>query len=99
MVESQQNEDNNEEEDEVHDLDNYLRSEYLDNCDLYNTNQNNKETEDNESNNSNNPASPANSTYSRPVSRYIYIIIPVIATFNNYTLVPGAAKILMIFTT
>lgn len=76
MVESQQHEDNTEdyqdEEDEEHDLDNYLRSEYLDNCDLYNSNSNtNKENEDqDESNsNSNNPASPANSSYSRPVSR------------------------------
>uniref|UniRef100_A0A1I8Q867 Kinesin-associated protein 3 n=1 Tax=Stomoxys calcitrans TaxID=35570 RepID=A0A1I8Q867_STOCA len=72
MVESQQHEDNNEdyqdEEDEEHDLDNYLRGEYLDNCDLYNNT--NKENEDNEDSNSNNPASPANSSYSRPVSSF-----------------------------
>ncbi|XP_065362769.1 kinesin-associated protein 3 isoform X1 [Calliphora vicina] len=74
MVESQQHEDNNEsyndEADEEHNLDNYLRGEYLDNCDLYNTTHNNKESEDNDSNNSNHPASPTNSTYSRPVSSF-----------------------------
>ncbi|XP_054727676.1 kinesin-associated protein 3 isoform X1 [Anastrepha obliqua] len=74
MVESQQDQDNeqdyvdnNEDENE---LDTYLRTEYLDNCDLYNSTNTNKESEDNESNNSNNPASPAMSTYSRPVSSY-----------------------------
>uniref|UniRef100_A0A1I8MFD8 Kinesin-associated protein 3 n=1 Tax=Musca domestica TaxID=7370 RepID=A0A1I8MFD8_MUSDO len=77
MVESQQHEDNNEdyqdEEEEEHDLDNYLRGEYLDNCDLYNSNNTQKESEDTEmesNNNSNNPASPANSSYSRPVSSF-----------------------------
>ncbi|KAL9878918.1 kinesin associated protein 3 isoform 2-T2 [Glossina fuscipes fuscipes] len=74
MVESQQHEDNNEDyneqEEEEHDLNTYLRGEYLDNCDLYNSNQTNKENEDNDSNNSNNPASPSNSTYGRPASSF-----------------------------
>ncbi|XP_073833693.1 kinesin associated protein 3 isoform X3 [Musca autumnalis] len=80
MVESQQHEDNNEdyqdEEEEEHDLDNYLRGEYLENCDddLYNSNNTQKDPEDAEmessNTNSNNPASPANSSYSRPVSSF-----------------------------
>ncbi|XP_068141377.1 LOW QUALITY PROTEIN: kinesin-associated protein 3 [Drosophila tropicalis] len=71
MVESQQDQDNEHDyvdnEDDENDLDTYLRSEYLDNCDLYNQEGDN----DSQSNNSNNPASPAMSTYnSRPVSTY-----------------------------
>ncbi|XP_036317889.1 kinesin-associated protein 3, partial [Rhagoletis pomonella] len=71
MVESQQDQDNEQDyidnDEEENELDTYLRTEYLDNCDLYNSTNTNKESEDNESNN---PASPAMSTYSRPVSSY-----------------------------
>ncbi|XP_017491678.1 PREDICTED: uncharacterized protein LOC108379836 [Rhagoletis zephyria] len=71
MVESQQDPDNEQDyidnDEEENELDTYLRTEYLDNCDLYNSTNTNKESEDNESNN---PASPAMSTYSRPVSSY-----------------------------
>ncbi|ALC48680.1 Kap3 [Drosophila busckii] len=72
MVESQQDHDNEQDyvdnNDDDNDLDTYLRSEYLDNCELYNSsNINNEPDNDSNSNNSNNPASPA---YSRPVSTY-----------------------------
>ncbi|XP_030378997.1 kinesin-associated protein 3 [Scaptodrosophila lebanonensis] len=79
MVESQQDHDNEQDyvdnEEDDNDLDTYLRSEYLDNCDLYNSAHANdgggsSGGGDNDSNNSNNPASPAMSTYSRPVSTY-----------------------------
>ncbi|XP_067640565.1 kinesin-associated protein 3 isoform X4 [Eurosta solidaginis] len=74
MVESQQDHDNEEDyadnDEDENELDTYLRTDYLDNCDLYNSTNTNKGSEDNESNNSNNPASPALSTYSRPVSRW-----------------------------
>ncbi|XP_039959775.1 kinesin-associated protein 3 isoform X1 [Bactrocera neohumeralis] len=74
MVESQQDQDNEQDyadnDENENELDTYLRNDYLDNCDLYNSSNTNKESEDNESNNSNNPASPALSTYSRPVSSY-----------------------------
>lgn len=72
MVESQQDRDNEQDfldnNDEDNDLDTYLRSEYLDNCNLYNSSNINEQDTDTNSNNSNNPASPAMSTYSRPVS-------------------------------
>lgn len=71
MVESQQDQDNEQDyadnDENENELDTYLRNDYLDNCDLYNSANTNKESEDNESNN---PASPALSTYSRPVSRW-----------------------------
>jgi len=72
MVESQQDQDNEQDyadqEDECdNDLDTYLRSEYLDNCDLYNDNADN-ESNSNSNHSNNNPASPAMSTYSRPLS-------------------------------
>ncbi|XP_034490560.1 kinesin-associated protein 3 isoform X2 [Drosophila innubila] len=66
MVELQQDRDN--EQDDDNDLDTYLRSEYLDNCDLYNSSNINEHNNDTNSNNSNNPGSPTMSTYSRPVS-------------------------------
>lgn len=72
MVESQQDQDNEQDyadqEDECdNDLDTYLRSEYLDNCnDLYNND--NADNDSNSNNSNNNPASPAMSTYSRPLS-------------------------------
>nr|XP_016923259.1 kinesin-associated protein 3 isoform X1 [Drosophila suzukii] len=74
MVESQQDQDNEQDyadqEDECdNDLDTYLRSEYLDNCDLYNDNADN-ESNSNSNHSNNNPASPAMSTYSRPLSTY-----------------------------
>ncbi|XP_026848654.1 kinesin-associated protein 3 isoform X2 [Drosophila persimilis] len=75
MVESQQDQDNEQDyadqEDECdNDLDTYLRSEYLDNCDLYNNDLNgdNESNNSNSNNSNNNPASPAMSTYSRPLS-------------------------------
>ncbi|KAH8256699.1 hypothetical protein KR038_004678 [Drosophila bunnanda] len=74
MVESQQDQDNEQDyadqEDECdNDLDTYLRSEYLDNCnDLYNND--NADNDSNSNNSNNNPASPAMSTYSRPLSTY-----------------------------
>ncbi|XP_032594240.1 kinesin-associated protein 3 [Drosophila grimshawi] len=74
MVESQQDRDN--EQDYVdnsendNDIDTYIRSEYLDNCDLYNSSNINEADNDTNSNNSNNPGSPAMSTYGRPVSTY-----------------------------
>nr|NP_001259445.2 kinesin associated protein 3, isoform N [Drosophila melanogaster]AGB95288.2 kinesin associated protein 3, isoform N [Drosophila melanogaster] len=72
MVESQQDQDNEQDyadqEDECdNDLDTYLRSEYLDNCDLYNDNADN-DSNSNSNHSNNNPASPAMSTYSRPLS-------------------------------
>ncbi|XP_039226112.1 kinesin-associated protein 3 isoform X2 [Drosophila yakuba] len=74
MVESQQDQDNEQDyadqEDECdNDLDTYLRSEYLDNCDLYNDNADN-DSNSNSNHSNNNPASPAMSTYSRPLSTY-----------------------------
>ncbi|KAH8273277.1 hypothetical protein KR018_004261 [Drosophila ironensis] len=73
MVESQQDQDNEQDyvdqEDECdNDLDTYLRSEYLDNCDLYNND--NADNDSNSNNSNNNPASPAMSTYNRPLSTY-----------------------------
>ncbi|XP_037932286.1 kinesin-associated protein 3-like [Teleopsis dalmanni] len=72
MVESLQDHDNEQDyadnEEDENELNTYLHSEYLDNCDLYNSTNTNKESEDNDS--SINPASPAMSTYSRPVSSY-----------------------------
>ncbi|KAM8707764.1 hypothetical protein ACLKA7_014837 [Drosophila subpalustris] len=73
MVELQQDRDNEqdylENNDDDNDLDTYLRSEYLDNCDLYNSSNINEHDNDTNSNNSNNPGSPT-TTYSRPVSTY-----------------------------
>lgn len=61
MVESQQGQDDDAiQNDDESDLPAYLASDYLDQCDLYNSG------EDNESNNR---SSPALSNYSRPVSR------------------------------
>ncbi|KAH8344643.1 hypothetical protein KR067_002267 [Drosophila pandora] len=73
MVESQQDQDNEQDyadqEDECdNDLDTYLRSEYLDNVDLYNNDNADNDSNSNSNNSNNNPASPAMSTYSRPLS-------------------------------
>ncbi|KPU75451.1 uncharacterized protein Dana_GF22352, isoform B [Drosophila ananassae] len=75
MVESQQDQDNEQDyadqEDECdNDLDTYLRSEYLDNVDLYNNDNADNDSNSNSNNSNNNPASPAMSTYSRPLSTY-----------------------------
>ncbi|XP_062138534.1 kinesin-associated protein 3 [Drosophila sulfurigaster albostrigata] len=71
MVESQQDRETEqdflENNDDDNDLDTYLRSEYLNNCDLYNSSNINERDNDTNSTNSNNPGSPS---YSRPISTY-----------------------------
>lgn len=80
MVESQQLQgganntdvDYNDSELDSQDLNHYLRDEYLDGCNLYDSNRSSSSkgnTEDNDSNNSKNPNSPENSIYSCPASR------------------------------
>lgn len=92
MVESQQlqggtavdGDYNDSELDNNHDLNNYLRDEYLNGCNLYDSNRSNKETEDNDSSNSKNPNSPATSIYSCPASRYASLIyLPEIYFFTK----------------
>lgn len=67
MVESQQERDSEQDytDNNDNDVNTFIRSEYLDNCDLYNINDHDI---DSNSNNSNPLESSVNSTYSRPVS-------------------------------
>lgn len=72
MVESQQERDNEQDyvdnNDNDNDLNTFIRSEYLDNCNIYNNSNINEPDNDSNSYNSNNPESPAISTYSKSVS-------------------------------
>ncbi|XP_023169763.2 kinesin-associated protein 3 isoform X2 [Drosophila hydei] len=69
MVESQQERDSEQDytDNNDNDVNTFIRSEYLDNCDLYNINDHDI---DSNSNNSNPLESSVNSTYSRPVSTF-----------------------------
>lgn len=70
MVESQQERDNEQDytENIDNDLNNFIRSEYLHNCDIYNNSNINEYDIDCNSNNSNHLEGSLNSIYSRPVS-------------------------------
>ncbi|TDG39108.1 hypothetical protein AWZ03_014470 [Drosophila navojoa] len=74
MVESQQERDNEqdytENNDNDNDLNTFMRSEYLQNCDLYNSSNINDYDIDSNSNNSNHLECPLNSIFSRPVSTF-----------------------------
>ncbi|EDW10973.1 C-module-binding factor A [Drosophila mojavensis] len=74
MVESQQERDNEqdyiENNDNDNDLNTFMRSEYLQNCDLYNSSNINEYDIDSNSINSNHLEGSLNSIYSRPVSTF-----------------------------